>query len=54
MDRNELIEVLENMLEQAGYRQILDEMVAGFSTDELRENVRHLNQNLFGNHYNTY
>ena len=51
MTRDELFDVLNDMIEQVGTDGILDEMTQSMSTDELRENVEHLDQHLFDNHY---
>ena len=53
MTRDELFDVLNDMIEQVGTDGILDEMTQSMSTDELRENVEHLDQHLFANHYTT-
>ena len=51
MNRAELFYVLTEMVEQAGVSNILDEVIASMSTDELQETIKHLDQHLFANHY---
>ena len=51
MNRAELFYVLTEMVEQAGVSNILDEVIASMSTDELQDTVKHLDRHLFANHY---
>jgi len=51
MNRNELFDILNDMIEQVGVECVLDELTQAMSTDELRANVKHLDQHLFDNHY---
>ena len=53
MNRAELFYVLTEMVEHAGVSNILDEVIASMSTDELQDTVKHLDQHLFDNHYTT-
>ena len=53
MMRNELFDILNEMIEHVGVESILDELTQAMSTDELRENVKHLDQHLFENHFLT-
>lgn len=53
MSRNELFDVLNEMIEHVGVEEILDELTQAMSTDELKENVEHLDQHLFENHFLT-
>ena len=46
MTRDELFDVLNDMIEQVGVECVLDEMTQSMSTDELRENVEHLDQHI--------
>ena len=51
MSKVELHNILSEMVEHAGVNLILEELVAGMSTDELKENVEHLDRHLFENHF---
>ena len=51
--RNELFDLLNEMIEHVGVECILDELTQAMSTDELEENVKHLDQYLFANHFLT-
>jgi len=53
MNKHELTDVLLEMVEQIGVASILEELVTAMSTDELSENVKHLDQHLFENHFLT-
>lgn len=53
MSKGELNNILVEMVEHAGVELILEELVAGMSTDELKENVKHLDRHLFENHFLT-
>ena len=53
MNKAELTDVLLEMVGQVGVASILEELVAAMSTDELKENVKHLDQHLFANHFLT-
>ncbi len=53
MNKTELTDVLLEMVEQVGVASILEELVTAMSTDELEENVKHLDQHLFSNHFLT-
>ena len=53
MNKHELTDVLLEMVEHAGVELILEELVTAMSTDELGENVKHLDQHLFENHFLT-
>jgi len=53
MNKHELTNVLLEMVEQVGVASILEELVTAMSTDELEENVKHLDQHLFSNHFLT-
>ena len=53
MSKGELNDILVEMVEHAGVDLILEELVAGMSTDELKENVEHLDRHLFENHFLT-
>ena len=51
MTRNELFDVLNEMIDHVGVEGVLDEMTQAMSTDELKESVKHLDQHLFANHF---
>ena len=53
MSNTELHNVLSEMIEHTSVMTIFEEMVTSMSTDELEENVKHLDQNLFENHFLT-
>lgn len=53
MSKTELHDILSEMVEHVGVGMILDELVAGMSTAELKENVEHLDRYLFENHFLT-
>jgi hypothetical protein len=53
MSKAELHNVLVEMVEHTSVATIMDEIVAGMSTDELKETVKHIDQHLFGNHFLT-
>ena len=53
MSRNELFNVLNEMIEHTGVTAILEETIQSMSTDELEETVKHLDQHLFENHFLT-
>ena len=53
MSKGELNDILVEMVEHAGVDLILEELVAGMSIDELKENVEHLDRHLFENHFLT-
>jgi|TARA_B100000424_G_C22915772_1_gene487259 hypothetical protein len=53
MSKAELHDVLVEMVEHTSVATIMDEIVAGMSTDELKETVKHIDQHLFGNHFLT-
>ena len=53
MDKYELTEILHEMVEHVGVDLILEELVYAMSTDELQENIQHLDQHLFENHFLT-
>lgn len=53
MSKGELNDILVEMVEHAGVDLILEELVAGMSIDELKENVEHLVRHLFENHFLT-
>lgn len=51
MSKADLYDILSEMIEQAGVITIIEEIVAGMSSDELQATVGHLDQHLFANHY---
>jgi len=53
MSKTELHNILFEMVEHVDVGVILDELIAGMSIDELRENVEHLDRHLFENHFLT-
>ena len=53
MSNTELHNVLSEMIEHTSVMTIFEEMVTSMSTDELEENVKHLDQHLFANHFLT-
>jgi len=53
MNKHELTDVMLEMVEHAGVELILEELIQCMSTDELKENVKHLDQHLFENHFLT-
>jgi hypothetical protein len=53
MNNTELHNVLAEMIEHTSVMTIFEEMVTSMSTDELEENVKHLDQHLFANHFLT-
>ena len=53
MSNTELHNVLAEMIEHTSVMTIFEEMVTSMSTDELEENVKHLDQHLFANHFLT-
>ena len=53
MNKGELFYILTEMVEHAGISNILDEVIASMSTDELQETIKHLDQHLFANHFLT-
>ena len=53
MNKHELTDILIEMVEHAGVDMILEELVQAMSSDELKENVEHLDQHLFENHFLT-
>ena len=53
MSNTELHNVLSEMIEHTSVMTIFEEMVTSMSTDELEENVKHLDQYLFANHFLT-
>ena len=53
MNKAELYDVLEEMVEHVGVDLILEELVHAMSVDELQENIQHLDQHLFENHFLT-
>jgi len=53
MNKHELTDVLLEMVEHAGVELILEELVTAMSSDELQENIKHLDQHLFENHFLT-
>jgi hydroxymethylpyrimidine/phosphomethylpyrimidine kinase len=53
MNKAELFYILTEMVEHAGISNILDEVIASMSTDELQETIKHLDQHLFANHFLT-
>ena len=53
MSKAELHNVLVEMVEHTSVATIMDEIVTGMSTDELKETVKHIDQHLFGNHFLT-
>ena len=53
MNKAELFYILTEMVEHAGVSNILDEIIASMSTDELQETIEHLDRHLFANHFLT-
>jgi len=53
MNKHELTEVLIEMVEHAGVELILEELIQCMSQDELFDNIKHLDQHLFENHFLT-
>ena len=53
MNKHELTDVMLEMVEHAGVELILEELIQCMSQDELKENVKHLDQYLFENHFLT-
>ena len=53
MSNTELHNILSEMIEHTSVMTIFEEMVTSMSTDELEENVKHLDQHLFANHFLT-
>jgi len=51
--RNELFDILEEMVEHTSIDIIFSELCQAMSTDELYANVKHLDQHLFANHFLT-
>ena len=51
LDKNQGANVIADMVEQAGVTMILEELIAGMSSDELTETITHLDRHLFANHY---
>ena len=51
--RNELFDILNEMIEHVGVESILDELTQAMTTDELEANIQHLDQHLFENHFLT-
>ena len=51
--RNELFNIISEMVEHVGVEVILDELLQAMTTDELEANVKHLDQHLFENHFLT-
>ena len=53
MNKHELTDVMLEMVEHAGVELILEELIQCMSQDELQENIKHLDQYLFENHFLT-
>ena len=53
MNKHELTEILQEMVEHVGVESILEELIYAMSADELQENIQHLDQHLFANHFLT-
>ena len=53
MNKTELHDILFEMVEHTSVGEIMDEIIAGMSSDELQETVKHLDQHLFANHFLT-
>ena len=53
MNKAELCDILLEMVEHTSVGEIMDEIIAGMSSDELQETVKHLDQHLFANHFLT-
>jgi len=53
MMRNELFDILEEMIEHTSIDIIFSELCQAMTTDELHANVKHLDQHLFENHFLT-
>jgi len=51
MNKAELHDILFEMVEHTSVGEIMDEIIAGMSSDKLEETVKHLDQHLFANHY---
>ena len=51
LDKNQGANIIAQMIEQAGVTMILEELIQGMSSDELTENIKHLDRHLFANHY---
>ena len=51
--RNELFDILEEMIEHTSIGIIFSELCQAMTTDELHANVKHLDQHLFENHFLT-
>ena len=44
-DRNELYEILDEMVQMLGIEQVLDEMVKAQDSDELQANLEYISDN---------
>jgi len=51
MSRNELYEVVEEMIDHMGVQAFTEEVMHSMSTDELTETVKHIDQHHFANHF---
>ena len=53
MSKEELFDVLEEMVEHTSVTTILEEIIKSMSNDELEKTVKHVDQHLFSNHFLT-
>tara|TARA_R110000803_G_C11809305_1_gene300439 strand:- start:333 stop:533 length:201 start_codon:yes stop_codon:yes gene_type:complete len=51
LDKDQGVNIITQMVEQVGIELILEELIQGMSSDELTENVKHLDRHLFANHF---
>ena len=51
LDKDQGVNILAQMVEQVGIEVILEELIQGMSSDELTENIKHLDRHLFANHF---
>ena len=51
LDKDQGVNIITQMVEQVGIELILEELIQGMSSDELTENVKHLDRHLFTNHF---
>ena len=51
LDKDQGVNIIAQMVEQVGVEAILEELIQGMSSDELTENVKHLDRHLFTNHF---
>ena len=53
MNKTELHDILIEMVDASDIVTVMEEIIAGMSSDELEATVKHLDQHLFENHFLT-